>query len=197
LKWLELVDPYDLRLMTVTTGRRCIKGCISSSCACTMPPQRTPGSLEIRFTENRHRGVFVHAHHAHHAMHATHTADAAHAGTGAPRRAAPLTACAAGVLLASGLPMELAGSVSTAAAIAAGLATTLVLVALWRLTFRVRRLEPARRILVVFSVLSLFGWSSALVTLAPPVAHWLGTAPVGLAFLLVNGLKLISVVPLP
>src|SRR3954452_12551472 len=113
--------------MTVTTGRRCIEGCISGSCACTMPPQRTPGSLEIRFTENRHRGVFVHAnhaHHAHHAMHATHTADAAHAGTGATGRPAPPTACAAGVLLASGLPMELAGSVSTTAAIAAGLATT-------------------------------------------------------------------------
>lgn len=116
--------------------------------------------------------------------------------SGAPWRAAPLIACAAGVLLASGLPAALAGSVSTRMAIAAGLATTLVLGGLWRLTCRVGRLAPARRILAVFALLSVFGWFSALVTVLPPVAHWLDTAPVGLAFLLVNGLKLISVAPL-
>jgi len=84
--------------------------------------------------------------------------------------------------------------VSENAAIAAGVVTTAALLLLWHVAGVVRAWAPARAALLVFAAISVTGWASALVTAFPLVGHWLDAAPVAVAFLLVNGLKVISVV---
>jgi hypothetical protein len=84
--------------------------------------------------------------------------------------------------------------VSEAASVAAGLATTGLLLLLWHLAAVVRAWEPARAALLVFAAISVTGWTSALVVRVPPVEHRLAGAPVAVAFLVVNGLKVVSVV---
>lgn len=111
------------------------------------------------------------------------------------RRPARTVAWAAGLLLASGLPAEAATALSPAASIAAGLATTGALLLLWRTAAAVRGWAPVRGALLVFAAISVFGWASALVTAIPAVEHRLAAAPVAVAFLVVNGLKVLSVVP--
>jgi membrane protease YdiL (CAAX protease family) len=101
--------------------------------------------------------------------------------------AARATAWVAGLVLASGLPLELASP--GAASIVAGMATTGVLL----LATVVRAWAAARAALLVYAAISTGGWASLLVTMVPPVGQWLAAAPVAVAFLVVNGVKVISV----
>lgn len=110
----------------------------------------------------------------------------------ATRRPAAAVAWAAGILLAGGLPMETVSVLTSRPAVAvAGFATTVVLAALWRAAAG-RTWEAARGALAVFAATSVFGWVSAVVTALPGVD--LDAVPVAVAFLLVNGLKVVSVV---
>ena len=115
-----------------------------------------------------------------------------------PRRRARvlpgLVAGAGGLVLASGvLTAPLA---STPAAVTVGVAATAALVLLAVLAGAWQRLRPAREALLVFGALSVFGWASTAITAVPAVDHLLRTVPVPVAFLLANGLKLTSVLPL-
>ncbi|WP_163510961.1 CPBP family intramembrane glutamic endopeptidase [Fodinicola acaciae] len=89
-----------------------------------------------------------------------------------------------GLLLASGLPLQLGAVWTPATGVAAGIAATVILTILYAV---VR--TPA---LLIFAAISVFGWFSALVTSL--IGDWLQTAPIPVAFLIVNALKLVSVV---
>jgi hypothetical protein len=98
----------------------------------------------------------------------------------------------AGLLLAGGLPVALTGPPWSAAA---GADATGVLLLLWRIAAFVRRWAPTRSGLAVLAAISVFGWATTLITALPPVGHRLSAMPVAVGFLLVNGLKVISVAP--
>lgn len=111
----------------------------------------------------------------------------------ATRRPALAAVWVAGPLLASGLPMESAAVLAPGPSVPlTGAATTTVLLALWRAAAG-RTWAAARGALAVFAAMSVSGWVPAAATAFPPVAHRLDTAPVAVAFLLVNGVKVISV----
>jgi membrane protease YdiL (CAAX protease family) len=110
-------------------------------------------------------------------------------------RVAPgLLVGAAGIVLASGVLSTLPATAP--GRIAVGVAATAGLIVLAALAGLGRRLRPAREGLLVFAALSVFGWASAAVTAVPAVDHLLRTAPVPVAFLLANALKLTAVLPL-
>ncbi|GAA1666507.1 hypothetical protein GCM10009765_14970 [Fodinicola feengrottensis] len=101
----------------------------------------------------------------------------------------------AGIGLAGGLPYEVASAWSPYAGFLAGLATTALLLLLYSIAQGNPRLAPAAGALAIFASLSVFGWFGTVVTAIPAVADWLATAPVPLAFLVVNATKFGSVVP--
>lgn len=107
---------------------------------------------------------------------------------------ATLLLFATGALLASGLADALPASPSMR--IALGAVATAVLAVLSWVVGRSSKLAPAQDALLVFTAMSVFGWASAWITSAPAVDGWLRAAPIPVAFLIVNGLKVTSLVPL-
>ena len=96
-----------------------------------------------------------------------------------------LAVCVAG-LLASGLPAALSGSGWATEIGLAGTAALLLMSAF-------PRWARARPLLLLFAAISVYGWLTTLLTSLPGVADLLTTIPIPLAFLAVNGVKLVSV----
>jgi membrane protease YdiL (CAAX protease family) len=98
----------------------------------------------------------------------------------------------AGLLLASGLPLQIVSAWTPAAGIAAGITTTVILTVLYALARRSEKLAAAAPALLIFAAISVFGWFSGLITSL--IGDWLWAAPVPVGFLVVNALKIVSVV---
>lgn len=97
----------------------------------------------------------------------------------------------AGLLLASGLPLQLGTAWTPATGVAAGIASTVILTILYAVVQRSEKLRSAAPALLIFAAISVFGWFSALVISL--IGDWLATASVPVVFLIVNALKLVSV----
>lgn len=100
----------------------------------------------------------------------------------------------AAAAIGGGVPAALIEAVPVR--IAVGMATTLILFALAGAARRGTVMGPLRESLLALSVLSIFGWASAAISGLPVVAAWLHSAPIPLAFLAVNAMKLTSVAAL-
>lgn len=105
-----------------------------------------------------------------------------------------LVVLVAAAIIGSGMPAALVEA--RPVRIGVGMATTLALLALANASRRVPPLHPLRPSLLALSALSIFPWASAAISGIPAVAEWLRTAPIPLAFLAVNAMKLTSVAAL-
>jgi membrane protease YdiL (CAAX protease family) len=101
----------------------------------------------------------------------------------------------AALVLASGLPLQLAAAWSRDTAVAVGLVTTGLLLATYGIANSSPKLRPATSALLIFASISVYGWFSTVVTAIPAVGDWLASAPVPVAFLVVNAMKIASVGP--
>ncbi|OZM74704.1 hypothetical protein CFN78_00175 [Amycolatopsis antarctica] len=98
-----------------------------------------------------------------------------------------------GLLLLNSLTVQLATAWQIQVTVGA-LATVSLVGLAWACRHRFHR--SATDLLLTLAAVSVFGWVSAALTALPPVESWLGTAPVPLAFLAVNAIKLSSLAAL-
>lgn len=107
---------------------------------------------------------------------------------------APALVLAAGGLLTVAGPLGGALHLAVDRQVLLGIASTAALALTSAAVTRSPALRASRDTLSVFAAISVFGWVSTWVTSQPAVHDWLlRTAPVPVAFLLVNSVKLVSV----